>query len=401
MALRNQSPWSTTQINCHVIGLNKRGLVTLQFFFQKHYEGRCEIVSKDHADVFMVNMDSIGAEKKLAELEAEFPDKPIILLALYPLEIGKHYSICKPINAKRLLEILNTIEQQKNNDTKHMVEAKKITGNAFREHSKSTNNQIPNVTTTSVAQKLSQTEMAHFIGNREDVDLSNNEQLTEIYFDPKRYYLGHITEALEIAKKHNTSIQLIGMSHTLYLCPNRNLVYVELSDNKLRYYAVTALYDNDIRDENHTRFSYKMIADDRVVALCENKPDYQQQLCAFIWKLSLWTARGRLPKGIDLDSPVSLNSWPNFTRLVQIPHALRISAYWIEGPKTLRSMAESLFIEQRYLFSFFTATYMTGRSSVVTKDTENIKTKIKEDKIQKVEGNKGLLSRLIKKLTSS
>lgn len=397
MALQNQPLLSTTQINCHVIGLDKRGLATLQFFFQKHYGGHCEMVSEDHADMFMVNMDSIGAEKKLAALEDEFPDKPVILLALYPIETEKHYSISKPINAKKLLAIMNKIELKKKNDTKQVIEAEKITDTVFIKNTKATDNQ----TTTAAAQQLSQTDMAHFIGHREDVDLSNNEQLAEIYFDPKRYYLGHIIEALEMAKKHNTSIQLTGLSHTLYICPNRNLVYIKLSDNKLRYYGVTTLYKDDDTSEKRTRFSYKMIADDQVVALCEKTPSYQQELCAFLWKLTLWTARGRLPKGVDIDMPVCLKVWPNFTRIVQTPHALRISAYWIAAPKTIRKMVESLLIEQRYLFSFFTATYVVGLSSVVAKDKEKVEIRKEDEGVNKAQKNRGIFSRLIKKLTTA
>jgi hypothetical protein len=403
MALHKPSSLSTTQLGCHIIGLDKRGIATFQLFFKKHCGDRCEIVSEDQADVFMLNMDSIEAEKKLAELEAKFPAKPIILLGLYPIETEKHYSISKPINAKKLLVILNIIEQQNKNNAKQKAEVKKNTGNVFLgKDAKAIKKQTTSHATTDVAQQLSQTDLAYFIGTRKDVDLSDNDQKADIYFDPKRYYLGHVMEALELAKKDNKSIQLTGMSHTLYLCPNQNLVCIALSDNKLRYYGVTALYNADITDEDRNRFSYKLIDDEEVITLSEKSPKYKQELCAFLWKLSLWTARGRLPKGVDLDRPFSLKEWPNFTRLVQIPHALRISAYWIEGPKTLRAMAESLFIEQRYLFSFFTASYMTGRSNVITGDNEDAMTNTKDNKVnsEREEKTKGIFSRLIKKLTN-
>jgi hypothetical protein len=66
-------------------------------------------------------------------------------------------------------------------------------------------------------------------------------------------------------------------------------------------------------------------------------------------------------------------------------------------------MAESLFIEQRYLFSFFTATYMTGRSYVITSDNEDAMAITKDNKIngKRTEKITGVFSRLLKKLTPS
>jgi hypothetical protein len=81
---------------------------------------------------------------------------------------------------------------------------------------------------------------------------------------------------------------------------------------------------------------------------------------AFIWKLAIWTSKGRYPDSIDIYKTVFLKHWPNFTRLLITPHALRIAAFLIEGPKTLMEISETLNIKPQYVFVFISATNAVG-----------------------------------------
>jgi hypothetical protein len=80
-----------------------------------------------------------------------------------------------------------------------------------------------------------------------------------------------------------------------------------------------------------------------------------QSLDSFLWKMALWTSRGKIPKGADLSRNIVLLHWPNFTRLILTPHAMEISALWIAQPQSLLDTAKLLEIPQRYVFSFFSA----------------------------------------------
>ena len=48
------------------------------------------------------------------------------------------------------------------------------------------------------------------------------------------------------------------------------------------------------------------------------------------------------------------------TRLVVTPHAMRIAALLIEGPRTLINTAQVLKIKPQYVFVFFSAAYALG-----------------------------------------
>ena len=56
---------------------------------------------------------------------------------------------------------------------------------------------------------------------------------------------------------------------------------------------------------------------------------------ALLWKVALWTARGRVPLGTPLDQPVYLKHWPDLNALTPLPQALRMAALWLNHPLPL------------------------------------------------------------------
>jgi len=79
-----------------------------------------------------------------------------------------------------------------------------------------------------------------------------------------------------------------------------------------------------------------------------------------LWQVALWTARGRLRRGIGLDAPQRLVRWPDFTRQVETPHAMRLTAVLTAGARTPRELATTLGIPQRYVFSLLSAAASVG-----------------------------------------
>ena len=79
-----------------------------------------------------------------------------------------------------------------------------------------------------------------------------------------------------------------------------------------------------------------------------------------LWKLSLWTSRGRVPYGTSLEAPVRLRKWPNLSRLMTVPQSLRIAALWIRQPTGLLDTAKKLGVPYRYVFAFFSACQSFG-----------------------------------------
>jgi hypothetical protein len=118
---------------------------------------------------------------------------------------------------------------------------------------------------------------------------------------------------------------------------------------------------------------------------------------AFLWKVACWASKGRYPVSIDISHPVYLKSWPNFTRLLITPHALRISALLIRGPRTLGNVAEVLDIKPQYVFVFISAACALGLTGQARREADVLVAQTLEIKSNK---NKGFLSRIMSKLRS-
>jgi hypothetical protein len=78
-----------------------------------------------------------------------------------------------------------------------------------------------------------------------------------------------------------------------------------------------------------------------------------------------------VPKGTMLDRPVRLKHWPNFTRILLFPEAMRIAALLSEHTYSLTKTAQLLKIDERCVYSFYSAAYALGLVSMAyTKITE-------------------------------
>lgn len=91
---------------------------------------------------------------------------------------------------------------------------------------------------------------------------------------------------------------------------------------------------------------------------------------ALLWKLGLWTCRGRIPYATSLADRMYLRHWPNFTRLLRTPDALRIAALLTRHPMQLVRVAEALRIPQRHVFAFFAAASTIGLMGVARREID-------------------------------
>jgi hypothetical protein len=91
---------------------------------------------------------------------------------------------------------------------------------------------------------------------------------------------------------------------------------------------------------------------------------------ALLWKLGLWTYRGQIPYATSLRDRMYLRHWPNFTRLLRTPDALRIAALLTRHPMQLTRVAEALKIPQRHVFAFFAAASTIGLMGVARREID-------------------------------
>ena len=364
---------STIKINA--VGLDERSLKTLSFFFNKFCNGECELAEEDKAEVFLINMDNIDAEKDYKRLNTQESTSKLILTAIKSLDDNGHYFLRKPMIASHLLSILKDIrDKSKGENTVDLEPSDDLESHHSTGHA---------------AQLLNEQEITTFVGDAEDVNLRRINELDTIFFDASDYFLGFLRQAYQLAKQDKATIRITGLWRPVTIFPNDDQVYVDLSDRQLQSISVVSLQSQE------SKIEIEVVDSTQAIKECENI-DRFQSLDLFVWKIALWTSRGRLPKGISIDSPVYLSAWPNFTRLITTPYALRITAFWIAHPRTIMNLTEHLPIPQRYIFSFFTASYMTSLSGLANRASDTL---ILPSQIQP-SVQQGFFSRIMSKLYS-
>ena len=380
-------------IGISAIGLDDRGLKVLRFFITRFCANRCEIAGKEEqATAFIINMDSINSEKELRRIKESFPKNPIIHMAISTIECSPHYFIRKPLIVEHFLSVLSEIENLPNHQLTvdqivsiHEEDNKFVTtsdGKMYerRDEARVERRNKPRTVASKIASENNKVGIAGFAGNKKDIDLTDYSDDESIYFNPEDYYLFYVQQAVAQAKKENKVVRLTGLWQTITICPKYNLVHMTKSDKKLRSFCLAVL-DNSHKDSlliDETAFSCESVEDFEAKLLFNGaSAEHIHDLDQFLWKMSLWTARGRLPEGTDLNQVFQVKAWPNFTRLMLSPHAFNLTAYWAAKPRTLLETVQGLGFEQRYIFSLYSA--MTVLGNIHARDTENIEIEEDED----------------------
>ncbi len=226
-------------------------------------------------------------------------------------------------------------------------------------------------------------------GDREDIQSPSTWQFDAVLYTPENYLFSGIQNAYRIARDSNQAVQVnFGTDDYALFLPELNLVYSTLNVRSDRFADLCSTPIQTGQIALHIPSSSELAS---LEQHANNNVDALLDLEAFVWVSSLLTARGRLARGIDINRKLVLKHWPNLTRVEQFPHSMRIAALWGQRPGTLFDIANALNIPQRYVFSFYTAA-----------NTLNLfeldQTKLKSREKEKPKENRGLFSRLLKRL---
>ncbi|WP_340124359.1 hypothetical protein [Methylobacter svalbardensis] len=240
------------------------------------------------------------------------------------------------------------------------------------------------------AMQLDEGKFSAYIGSVPGLDVNDPKQFPDAVYNPKDYFQGYVQSALMVAEAKKQVLRLNSGWKSLIIFPHNHEVWLDADDKQLRAFASVAM--NKISAPKMT-----------LIPVESNPASIQEDLekfhnkDAFLWKLAVWTSKGRYPSALDIHRAVFLKNWPNFTRLVVTPHALRISALLIAGPRTLPDIVEVLKIKLQYVFVFISAAYALGLVGQAKREVDEI---FQPPAIKKSE-QQGLLSRILGKLRAN
>ena len=227
-----------------------------------------------------------------------------------------------------------------------------------------------------------------YIGEIEEIDNNDPKHFDKAQYNPNDYLQGTVWSAyLECtAKGQIMSLASDWLHATLF--PNTKELWLGANDIETKGFAGIKL-----KRKTTTETPLLTTVDPNTIDK-EYALDKYQNIEAFMWKLACWTSKGRYPDDIDYRLPVYLSHWPNFTRLLITPHALKIAALLIQGPRTMGNIAQMLKIKPQYVFVFISAAHAIGLANQAKRVADSLvqPPDVKPNKA------KGLLSKIMSKL---
>lgn len=404
------------------LGFDARSYTALQLFFRGKCGDKAVLVGDGDADVSIIDMDSYNGAKVLTEQRERHPGRPLILLALNPPDEAAEdvIYIKKPVQIQSMLTALEQthsrlaakttkvtkpvydeskrdfVEPLIGRPTKPMTPKAKSSpdkpptpakGFAFRDEVKATNQ---------AAVLLDERGFGDYIGSLKDIDPNNPMEVTAAQYDPKRYLQGYLQSACKAALTKNCALRLNTGWKPIIIFPQSREIWVDADDQQLRSFCLVPVHSISDLGFTENASGIMTISPASAMKLKEDGRDHNklQRMDALIWKIALWTSAGRVPDDIDLNRPVYLRNWPNFTRLLVFPHALRIAALLSEQPRSLLNIAETLDIRQQYVFAFFSAARALGLADQAMRQSESL---IAPPPVEPKK-NTGLLKKILQRL---
>lgn len=384
-------------IRVAVVGMDRRMRNALCLFFQGPCKNQCVLVEEESAEAGIIDLDAYRGREVCDEYRKRHPDQPIILLSLHETKVKNGVFLRKPLKASDLISALGETKRSLLPRSKQPVQpietqpATKTPEQRLSPPPKSTSVNLEHKranfitrSTHHAAMHLEGQDAKVLIGTAPDIDPEDPQQVANAQYDPTDFLQSHLSRACSTVIDKNRCVQMETPRGAIYLLPDCNSASVKFSDSQLRTLSMVPIVENSI-----------------LVSVLESSYTIEQidtsstvDRDALLWKTTLWASRGRVPLGTCLNTPVFLRQWPNMTRLLLFPHALRIAALWTNQPHSLLATANTLAIPQRHVFGFYSAAHALGLASTSRRTVDTL---IEPTPLPKTHRD-SLLSRILKRL---
>ncbi|EIJ42468.1 hypothetical protein BegalDRAFT_1589 [Beggiatoa alba B18LD] len=388
-ALLHASPSPTMHQTTHnslqiaTVGMDKQARHLLELVFKGPGRGQYTLVDDlNLAEAGIFDKDCLNADNVWKEYRQQTPLLPTIIVALQqPATLDKACCfVKKPIEVDKLLTALAQLKQLS-------LSLPKTTATNFAPIV-ATQKEYDVRLASTLALEQEEEQLHILCGHSKDIDPNDPESQQRAYYNPQDYLQGFFEKAFLQTQQHESPAMLLqGFAEPILMLANESIILFgqNFTESKLRTMTLMPL-------SNTTRLKITPIAQEELKKLISHQHFNRQSIESFLWKITLWTARGRLPTGTDLQKAVSLTHWPNFTRLELTPHAMEIAALWTSRAYPLLTTAQLLNIRQRYVFAFYSAA-----TTLKLTTQEKLQESIRDEQEQSYE-KRGLFQRVLSHL---
>jgi len=379
----------TRPVKIAALGMEQRTYSTLQLFFHEHCKDSYVLVEENSADISIIDMDGFQAHRMLEEHKKHYPNQPSILISLSHDKAYDAVCIRKPIMLKALSSaLLKAKERLQQPVAKVPAPEAPTVGIAPQLQIVASNPEtVTPLLLNNVVHdphKIARQEKSaskHFNQYRysanfltEDADLEhintklaenfnpdNPIQIAKFQYQPEQTLQGYFQQAYFTALQKQQNVLLKGVWRPITILHESKQLRVEKNFRHL--YALSGM----LFDKSNVSIT---VLDNNVD--CE--PGLHETVLPaepFLWKLAMRTSRGRVPANTNFTAPIKLIRWPNFTRTIITPHALRIAALWARQPTSLMDTASYLAVPLQHVFMFYTAAVSLNFVAPVITHEEN------------------------------
>ncbi|MGD9889178.1 MAG: hypothetical protein AB7S56_07945 [Halothiobacillaceae bacterium] len=382
-------------------GMNERALNLFTMFLNGPARGQCEIVDDGSHQIVIIDLDAADNTRLWSDLRRQFSG-PAIVLSVREQTLTNAFWVAKPVKAEHFSAALarakNAIQQTYSPPVEHL--SKPVSSSRLKPavsmHTISDAQQAPKATGENEARSSADAALGmnanlderaqNCCGDIPDTVYLDIQQRDMLFGDCKDNLVHYMQEALRMTAKGGV-VNLSGLSaHPFYVSAAEDFVSTPVPEAFLRSLCV--------RSSDSARI--KLVFVDKTPA--EIGPSDDRRLrCVdnMLWKLALWSSRGRVAMGTSLDAPVRLRAWPNIPRLMTVPHSLRIAALWVMQPTGLLETARKLNVPHRFVFAFYCA---CKAFDLVEQLGAEVSSGVKHEPKKMTEEKRGLFGSLLKKL---
>lgn len=405
-----------------LVGLDERAQTRLEMFLRGRAQDICVLVGEHEAEAAIVDLDGFGGERLWQAFRSRFYG-PALIMSVAEKHMPDALWVRKPLDAAEFLDALKSVQQrlQTGNPLCEAGSAATLTvaaspapAETSAQPQPSPQPSPPAVVERRLVDRAPRDKMPDpardgsegasraaglvwderqihaYCGAIDAAAYVQPSRRAEVLYAPERYFQGLLPQVRQLAEKHAMPVRLDIMGYTMFYLPESRKVLVGIRENILRPLCVMPL-------PQPSSGKMRVVHENELPPLTPDDPKLHR-FEKLLWLMALWASRGRVPEGTNLDAPVSLLRWPNFTRILMTPNAMQIAALWHTQPTSLLQTAKRLGIPHRQIFALFSACQALGLVQVI--DTGSTVVPIKDalaaDAISAE--RRGILGNLLRKL---
>ncbi len=310
-----------------IVGFTAKGANGVEYFISKHARSKYNILVVDQISedvIVLVDGDTIDGQVYLTDTKNE---QFKTLVAQYKQNPDSSASwLMKPIIPDELIDKLIEVENQAE----------------IRKSIRKSRANIKDLNHNKLSSALTGKQMGQAAKLTDDDKVPTE---TVNFYTPENYLQGVIMHCLDKATEKNPYVQAHLPFGDVVVDANERKVYLLIGNKHIRPYEKLRLTQSVmIRSIHDIKDIKSMIGKDQIKSLDD-----------LLWDLSIAASFGRLPKGTDIDKPMTLKHWPNLTRVRSFDYAMQIAALWSQNTLSIRQVVEKLGVGHNFVYVFFAA----------------------------------------------